>query len=204
MIRTHRALALTTMLAAMVVVGCKKKPDTAPAPVQQASNTPTETCDAACRQRRADSIAADAAARAAKAREDSLNALRSGTERAKAALATKIFFEYDQADLSEEARTVLDAKVALLRKNPGIRLMISGHADERGSDDYNIALGQRRAAVAKRYLTDQGIDPSRIQITSYGEERPAVTGASEESFRQNRRDEFEMLPGGPDHIVPTG
>lgn len=203
MMRTHRALALTTMLAAMVVAGCKKKPETAPAPAQPVANTPTETCDAACRQRRADSIAAAEAERARRAREDSLAAANSGTMRAKAALATKIFFEYDQADLSEEARTVLDAKVALLRKNPGVRLMISGHADERGSDDYNIALGQRRAAVAKRYLTDQGIDPSRIQITSYGEERPAISGASEEAFRQNRRDEFEILAGG-DHIVPTG
>ena len=203
MMRTHRALALTTMLAAMVVAGCKKKPETAPTPAQPVANTPTETCDAACRQRRADSIAAAEAERARRAREDSLAAANSGTMRAKAALATKIFFEYDQADLSEEARTVLDAKVALLRKNPGVRLMISGHADERGSDDYNIALGQRRAAVAKRYLTDQGIDPSRIQITSYGEERPAISGASEEAFRQNRRDEFEILAGG-DHIVPTG
>jgi peptidoglycan-associated lipoprotein len=73
---------------------------------------------------------------------------------------------------------------------------IAGHCDERGSDEYNIALGRRRAVAAKRYLTDRGIAEGRIETQSFGRERPAVAGTSEEAWSKNRRDEFEILAGG--------
>ncbi len=195
--RTHRVIALT-MVAAAAVASCRKKPETAPPPAQA---PPSETCDQRCRDSiataKADSIRADSIAKA--------RAAAAAAERAKAAavaaLTAKVFFDYDQSVISPESRATLDAKLPVLRANTGVRLLIAGNADERGSDAYNLALGQRRAASAKRYLTDNGIDPSRIEIVSYGEERPAVDGHDESAWHQNRRDEFQIIAGG-DNIMP--
>jgi peptidoglycan-associated lipoprotein len=196
--RTHRVIALT-MVAAVAVAACRKKPETAPPPAN--APPPSETCDQRCR----DSIAT---ARAEAARRDSIaraEAAKAAAERARAAavaaLTAKVFFDYDRSDITPESRAALDAKLPVLRRNPGVRLLVAGNADERGSDAYNLALGQRRAASAKRYLTDNGIDPSRIEIVSYGEERPAVDGHDESAWRQNRRDEFQIIAGG-DNIMP--
>ena len=91
---------------------------------------------------------------------------------AKATLTTPVRFEFDRSQLNDEALQLLDAKVAALQANPSIRVRIEGNADDSGSDEYNMALSQRRAAVAHRYLTERGIDGSRLQIVSYGEEHP--------------------------------
>jgi peptidoglycan-associated lipoprotein len=192
---THaRRLIVFTLVVAAAFAACRKKPQTVVTPV---SNTPPprETCDQRCR----DSIATrekfvrDSMEAANNAARDA--ATRRAIEAAKAALTAKIFFDYDMSDITPESRATLDAKLPVLRANPTVRLRITGHADERGSDEYNLALGSRRAAAAKRYLTDQGIDPSRIDIFSYGEERPAVSGMDEAAYRQNRRDEFEITAG---------
>lgn len=198
--RAQRLFALAVLVLAVASACRKKQPETAP--VQQASNTPSETCDQRCRdsirtaadRRRADSIAAaEAAARDAASR--AVAGLR-------ATLAEKVFFDYDQSTLSDEARAALDKKLPILRANAGLRLRISGHADERGSDEYNIALGQRRAVAVKRYLMDQGIDGSRLDIVSLGEEQPAVQGMTEDAFAQNRRAEFEITAGGDALVAP--
>jgi peptidoglycan-associated lipoprotein len=86
--------------------------------------------------------------------------------------------------------------------NPGVKIKISGHADERGSDEYNLALGNRRAAAAKRYLEGKGVDGSRIEVVSYGEERPLNPGSDESAYAQNRRDEFEVTAGGDNLSAP--
>ena len=120
----------------------------------------------------------------------------------RATLAEKVFFEYDQSMLTDEARAALDRKLTVLKANAGLRLRISGHADERGSDEYNIALGQRRAVAVKRYLMDQGIDGGRLDVVSFGEEQPAVQGGTEEAFAKNRRAEFEITAGGETLTAP--
>ena len=112
-----------------------------------------------------------------------------------------IYFDYDASDIRGDARSALDAKLPILRANSGVQIRISGHADERGSDQYNDALGQRRAASTKRYLTDNGIDAARITIVSYGEQRPAANGTDENAWSRNRRAEFEITAGG-NNIVP--
>jgi peptidoglycan-associated lipoprotein len=200
MLRTQRVMVVGLVFASAAVGACKKKPETAPAPANPPA--PAETCDKACQ----DSIA--------RAREDSIRRANEARDRAareardkaaaaaKAAIEAKVFFEYDQSDLTPDARATLDAKLPVLRANPQLRLRISGHCDERGSDEYNLALGQRRAAAAKRYLTDQGIDAARLDIVSYGEERPAVEGQTEEAYRQNRRAEFEIVAGGESLTAP--
>lgn len=118
------------------------------------------------------------------------------------AMAEKIFFDFDRSDLRDEARSTLDRKIGYFQANPSMRIRISGHADERGSDEYNLALGQRRAAAAKTYLVQQGIDAGRIDIVSYGEERPVCTESNEACWQQNRRDEFEIIAGGPLYRLP--
>src|SRR5207245_10761872 len=94
------------------------------------------------------------------------------------------------------AAAALDERVALLQANPALRTRNSGHCDERGSDEYNLALGNRRATAAKQYVVSHGIDGSRIETVSYGEERPLASGHDEGAWAQNRRDEFEILSGG--------
>jgi peptidoglycan-associated lipoprotein len=111
-------------------------------------------------------------------------------------LAAMIHFDYDKAALRPDDQAGLDQKVAILTANAAVRIRISGHCDERGSDEYNLALGNRRATAAKQYLVSHGIDASRIETVSYGEERPIATGHDEDSWAQNRRDEFEILSGG--------
>src|SRR5918998_899345 len=107
-----------------------------------------------------------------------------------------IHFDFDEADLRGDARSRLDAKLPILLANPGVALRISGHADERGSDEYNLALGQRRAAAAKRYLTERGVADSRIETVSFGEEQPIAGGGDESAYAANRRAEFEVTGGG--------
>jgi peptidoglycan-associated lipoprotein len=101
-----------------------------------------------------------------------------------------ILFEFDSASLSAEAQEILRAKAAWLRANPGARVIIEGHCDERGTNEYNLALGDRRAFSAKSFLVDLGIDDSRLTTISYGEERPADTGSTEDAWAKNRRDHF--------------
>jgi peptidoglycan-associated lipoprotein len=107
-----------------------------------------------------------------------------------------IHFDYDKALIRGGDAAVLDQKVAILQANPALRIRISGHCDERGSDEYNLALGNRRATASKQYLVSHGIDAGRIETVSYGEERPIASGHDEEAWAQNRRDEFEILSGG--------
>ena len=130
---------------------------------------------------------------------------REAAERVKAVaadLAAMINFEYDQATVRSTDQSILDRKAAILGANPNVKLQISGHADERGSDEYNLALGNRRAAAAKRYLENKGIEASRMDIVSYGEERPLNPGHDEAAYAQNRRDEFQVTAGGDSLVAP--
>ena len=184
--RASRAVSLSVI--ALVALGaCKKKPEVAPAPTEQPAPAPQPApppptpaqpeCDAACVEARNNAAKSEA--------------IRAAT----AALTATIYFDYDRSDITDDSRAKLDAKVPVLTQNTAVRIRIAGHTDSRGSDEYNLALGQRRAAAAKRYLTDRGVDGSRIEIVSFGEERPTCTDESEGCWSRNRRDEFEITGG---------
>ena len=96
-------------------------------------------------------------------------------------------FEFDSSNLLSEAQEILRWKAAWLQKNPNVQVTIEGHCDERGTNEYNLALGDRRANSAKAYLMDLGIYGSRLNTISYGEERPADYGSNEEAWAKNRR-----------------
>ncbi len=101
-----------------------------------------------------------------------------------------VYFGYDQSDLTDETRAVLQANAAWLKDNAKRSIRIEGHCDERGTVEYNLALGQRRAAAAKDYLVSLGVPAERIRTVSYGKERPADPGRSEDAWARNRRAEF--------------
>jgi peptidoglycan-associated lipoprotein len=117
------------------------------------------------------------------------------------AITGPIYFDFDKSTIRPDAAATLDRKLPWLQANPGMRIRIEGNADERGSDEYNLALGQRRAASAKRYLVDHGIAADRFDLVSYGEERPVCTEHNEACWQQNRRDDFRIVTIGSDRIV---
>jgi peptidoglycan-associated lipoprotein len=124
-------------------------------------------------------------------REDELRAQSERMQSAREIFENEdVFFEFDSASLSAEAQQILRAKAEWLRDNPGARVMIEGHCDERGTNEYNLALGDRRAYSARAFLTDLGIDDTRLTTISYGEEQPIDTRSTEEAWAKNRRAHF--------------
>lgn len=104
-----------------------------------------------------------------------------------AEVGDRVFFGFDKYDLALEARTTLARQAAFLKENPGVTITVEGHADERGTREYNLALGERRANSTKDYLVALGIDAGRINVISYGKERPVALGSNEAAWAQNRR-----------------
>ena len=194
---SHRRLIVPALATAMLVAACSSDPP--PPPVPQGP-TAEELA-----QMRADSIraareaeearrAAEAEARrraeaeAAAARERAIAAARATIEEV-------VYFDYDESEITAESEATLRAKLDILRSNPSLRLSVEGHADERGSTEYNLALGNRRAEAVRQFFTSFGLDASRFSITSFGEERPAAMGSNEQAWSQNRRAEF-VITGG--------
>ncbi len=187
MIRSTRLMLLAAALP-MALGACKRKPPAVvpPTPVTNPGTNnptvgptnPTSTVDSA-----------------------SIKAGWAATVRS--TISDPIHFEYDSDELTSDARMKLDAKLAAMSANPSLRIRVAGHCDERGTDEYNLVLGRRRAEQAKRYLTDRGIDASRIETFSFGRERPLSSGSGEDAWSQNRRDEFEIIAGGADLRLPN-
>ncbi|MCM0084007.1 peptidoglycan-associated lipoprotein Pal [Geomonas sp. Red32] len=101
-----------------------------------------------------------------------------------------VYFAFDSSELSAETRDALSKNAEVLKMSPGMKIRIEGNCDERGSDEYNMALGERRAKSAKDYLVNLGIAPDRISVISYGEEKPVDQGHDEAAWSKNRRDDF--------------
>jgi peptidoglycan-associated lipoprotein len=192
------SLLLVLGLSAAVVAGAcggNPSPETTPQPNQDSIAAAQE----AERQAReeAERRAREEAERIARQREaDSLAALGRSAEDVRNTLAIMIHFDLDRSNIRPDDMGALDQKVAILQANPDLRIRIGGHCDERGSDEYNLALGNRRAQSTKQYLVSHGIDASRIETQSWGEERPLVDGHDESAWSQNRRAEFDVTSGG--------
>jgi peptidoglycan-associated lipoprotein len=101
--------------------------------------------------------------------------------------ADRVYFNTDDYSIDAEDRAVLDSQAAWLQRNTGVRVTIEGHADERGTREYNLALGDRRANAAKNYLASRGVSPARMTVISWGKERPVADGSDESAWAQNRR-----------------
>lgn len=132
------------------------------------------------------------------ARLDSIAAVEEAERRRRAAIETleeMVFFEYDEATITSSAEQTLRAKLSILRNNPQVRILIEGHADERGSTEYNVALAAERAEAVKDFLVGFGLDSNRFEVISYGEEQPLVNQSNERAWAQNRRAEFVITAG---------
>ncbi len=105
----------------------------------------------------------------------------------------KIYFDFDSAALSQSARSTITANAAVITRNPGVKIRVEGHCDERGSDEYNLAIGERRAMAAVQYLKSLGVAAERLTTLSYGKEKPADPGHDEAAWAKNRRDEFIIV-----------
>jgi peptidoglycan-associated lipoprotein len=105
-----------------------------------------------------------------------------------------VYFDYDQEQLREDARATLQQNAQWLRSRTGTKVRIEGNADDRGTIEYNLALGQRRADAVRTYLASLGVNTADLEVISYGEEKPAVDGTDESSWAQNRRADFVIVP----------
>jgi peptidoglycan-associated lipoprotein len=133
---------------------------------------------------------------------DSLAAAERALAEARSMLSAPIYFDFDKSEIRSDAKSALDSKLPLLRANASMKIRVEGNTDSRGSNEYNMALGLRRANAAKRYLVSQGIDAARFDVVSYGEERPVDQGTSEDAYAKNRRDDFVITVGSENITVP--
>jgi peptidoglycan-associated lipoprotein len=205
MIHQRRVTMITLSVAVAVAAACSKPaPPPPPAPVPAPVNQ--DSIDMARRRQ----MSADSAARAESMRRDRQKAIDDSianaramadaaardAEAMRATIAAPVHYDFDKADLRDDTKQLLDAKIPILTANTGVTIRIAGHTDDRGSGEYNLQLGQRRAAAARDYLTARGVNTARIELVSYGEERPICQDKNEACWSQNRRAEFEITAGG--------
>ncbi len=107
--------------------------------------------------------------------------------------ATRVYFDFDDTRLNDAGQASLQQVAKVLRQHPAVQLRISGHCDERGTEEYNLMLGQRRAEVARKYLEDLGVGPRQLDTISFGDERPVAEGHSPDAWSKNRRDELSVM-----------
>jgi peptidoglycan-associated lipoprotein len=188
--RTRAILSLSILSVALIASGCSRNRAASSAPIPKSASAAGN--DAAASEA---AKLAEEAERAAAAERLAAERAAGDRELVKAAITTPVHFDFDQSKINDEGIRLLDQKVEALQKNPTIRIRIEGNADDYGSDEYNMVLSQRRAAVVNRYFTERGIDATRLQIVSWGEERPACKGVDEPCRAQNRRDEFIVVSG---------
>lgn len=175
------------VLGVLVMAGCAsetaKKPESSASPKSSTSSaqTPTGKSPGSSSQSQTGS---------------SLDALREGKGVASGPLK-EIRFDFDSYDLTSEARSILQGNAAWLKANPSANVEIEGHCDERGTTEYNLALGAKRARAALDYLVSLGIPAARIRTTSYGEELPLCKESTENCYEKNRRDRFVEASGRP-------
>jgi peptidoglycan-associated lipoprotein len=193
----------------LVALACGGQPAPPPAPaVDSAAIRDSIARAEAARRAEADRLARERAERERLAREaaarDSLARLAAATERVRGMITQMINFDYDKSNIRPGDAAILDQKIAILQANPALRISITGHCDERGSDEYNLALGNRRALAAREYLVNRGIAADRISTASRGEEQPLDPASNEDAWSRNRRDEFGISAGGDQLRVPGG
>ncbi len=198
-------LTLAVAIAALALgstAGCSRSggPE-GPTPEQiEAERLAAEEARLAAERAEAERLAAERAAAERRAAE----AERAETAAAREILEERIHFDYDRSEIRSEAEQQLMRKLAVLRANPEVRLRIEGHCDERGSIEYNLALGQRRAEAAVNWLRGYGISADRLETVSWGEDRPLVRASNEDAWAMNRRNEFRIIAGGDRLRNPAG
>jgi peptidoglycan-associated lipoprotein len=194
----YRTFVITALAGVLFVGACKKDPPPPPEPEGPSqAYLDSLRADSIRRAREeAERLARLAAEREAREREAAIAAAR-------ATLVERIHFDYDMAEIRPDAERVLRDKLSILRASPNVQLRIEGHCDERGSNEYNDALGNRRAQAVVDFFTNFGLDASRFDIVSFGEDRPLSNRSDEDAWAMNRRAEF-IITAGENDINPGG
>jgi peptidoglycan-associated lipoprotein len=193
-------LMVGLLIVGVIAAGCAKTPATtqvsaAPAPTGAAATTPGTTTAAPAPSSSQPAMAAPAPATTAPDTAAPAPGARPSPKEFVAIPELRdVFFDFDKYDIRPGDAKILDANASWLKSNPDNLVLIEGHCDERGTNEYNLALGERRAKSTMNYLVSQGIQASRITIISYGEERPLCTEKTEECWAKNRRAHFLVKP----------
>ena len=184
--------AMILVLSLFALYGCPKSAEVSSEPelkVEKAPQAPAE--DTAAKEAAAKAAEEQRAAEAAAARAKAAEEEKSREAAAASAAGLEpIYFDFDKSFIRDDAKAAMKANADYLKANPKVKVRIEGNCDERGTIEYNQALGQRRAASAKKYLTDMGISAKRISLISYGKEKPVCTQSTEDCWQKNRRDDF--------------
>lgn len=188
----RRLTVMFALLGAVALPACRREapPPPPPPPVEQEEDDDAERLA----RERAEQLRLEEEARAAEELE------RRRAE-ARSTLEARVHFDYDESRIRPDAEATLRQKVAVLQASPAVRLRLEGHTDERGSGEYNQALGSRRAQAVYDFLQQHGLSADRFETTSFGEERPLVNRSDEQAWAQNRRVEFIIIAGA-DQINP--
>ena len=167
----RRMLSITVLFAALAAAGCHKKPPAKAATIPEApvAAAPTATPDANGEE------------------------VRKGLPEVKSQTLATVYFEFDSSTLSADAQATLKSDFEQLQQTPAVAVRLEGHSDERGSTQYNVALGERRAQAVKTFLTSLGLPPAQLTTASYGEEKPADPGHDEAAWSKNRRVELTVV-----------
>lgn len=177
-IRSSLLLVIIVSISMLAVWGCPKKAEVTATPEAQKEETPAAKEE----QKPAAAVTEEAKP---EVKEEARERAAAG-----AAGLQPVYFDFDRSFIRDDARSVMKANAEWLKANPKTKVRIEGNCDERGTKEYNQALGQRRASSAKKYLTDLGIAAKRISLISYGKEKPVCTEQNEECWQKNRRDDL--------------
>ena len=193
--RVAHVTLMSLLLAGLMITGCAKRPTTTTAAATAPAPAPRAAAPAPAPSQPAPSSGAAAAAPSAAAAAAPAQTPRPSPKEFMAVAALKeVYFDFDKYDIRAEDAKTLDANAAWLKSNADNLVLIEGHCDERGTNEYNLALGERRAKATMNYLVSQGIQANRITIISYGEERPVCTEHTEACWAKNRRASFLVKP----------
>ena len=189
--RAAHVTMMSLLLAGLMITGCAKRPATTAATTAAPAPAPPATSSAPAPTQPAPSSGAAAPAAPAAPGQ---TPRPSPKEFMAVAALKEVYFDFDKYDIRAEDAKTLDANAAWLKSNADNLVLIEGHCDERGTNEYNLALGERRAKATMNYLVSQGIQANRITIISYGEERPVCSEKTEACWAKNRRASFLVKP----------
>jgi peptidoglycan-associated lipoprotein len=193
--RAAQVTMLSLLLAGLVITGCAKRPATTASTAAAPAPAPSPAGPAPAPSASAPSSGGAAAAAPAAGAAAAAQTPRPSPKEFMAVAALKeVHFDFDKYDIRAEDAKTLDANAAWLKSNADNLVLIEGHCDERGTNEYNLALGERRAKATMNYLVSQGIQANRITIISYGEERPVCNEKTEACWAKNRRANFLVKP----------
>jgi peptidoglycan-associated lipoprotein len=179
-------LALVSLALLSVLVGCAAKPAPTPPPAQKSEAAPAKTAEGPKTEAPKSEAAPAEAAKPEAAKPEEMKA-EPAQQAAVQATFQVVYFDFDKYDIKPEFRAVIRANATHLKAQPDMKMVIEGHCDERGTTEYNLALGQRRANAVKNALVAEGVKSSNLKVISYGEERPVDPGHDEAAWAKNRR-----------------